>query len=125
MRDIKFRAYLKNKYIEVSEIHFWMDGNIYSVTASNGEFFRVSDDLHVVQYTGVSDIDKCEIYEGDVVDINGLSCNGVVVFESCCYKVKTVFGNYYELMSVYKDSRVVGNIHSNPEMLKLSKSNPS
>ena len=111
MREIKFRWYdlLDNKmhYID------WGD-----ITKGNGLPHYASTDYVLMQYTGLKDTNKNDVYEGDI-----LRC-----YDPCTlieYKLTVKFehgafgvSGFYLDTVIYGGSEVIGNIHENPEMLK-------
>ena len=124
MRGLKFRAWDKR--------WSWMDYDFY--LSSKGVAFETpsttydtpnieieeQDNLEIMQYTGIKDIDGVEIYEGDVIDRLHDKL-GYVVFSGCsfCRRVLTPKGaRDYHLSA--EDSpliKIIGNIHENPELL--------
>ena len=122
MRTIKFRG----KSILTDE---WLYGDLVH-SADNKRFGILVHDKGsydecevapetVGQFTGLYDCDGKEIYEGDILDFNGLTVEvrfvrGVFAFlangnldEELCGDCRT------DLFA-----KVIGNIHDNPELLK-------
>lgn len=126
MREFKFRAW--NTFERKWEFGYeYPNLGGFSLTGEivlMGELNSVSLDtlLHCVifmQYTGLKDINGKEIYEDDVLEINNKK--GVVIFESGCYfllydKVSPM-DYLFDLKNINKT--IIGNIHENPEILKI------
>ena len=85
MRELKFRAWIKEFKImkEVSSMH--LNTKKCTVTAKPGGFGRPDisftfDEVELMQFTGVLDMDGTEIYEGDIVQcFAGLDTTDMVV----------------------------------------------
>jgi uncharacterized phage protein (TIGR01671 family) len=129
MRDFKFRAWDKKKktwtnYQIIDDMTYFMD-KITGVWHRDDEFKR----FKLLQYTGMQDKNKKEIYEGDIikiVDENGVideldpntGFGTVIWFEEYAFwyvdKIENGLGgiiNYYNV-------EVIGNIYDNPELLR-------
>ncbi|MBK5723035.1 hypothetical protein JGH11_19380 [Dysgonomonas sp. Marseille-P4677] len=154
MRSIKFRAYQKNakRMLPVVNIGFDSNGIIESVSVDNngcnGEY-NVSPRLHtfykgdniynlelleLMQFTGLTDKNGKEIYEGDKV-IHPVYSKSTIIYSQkylgLAYEYIHYFneGNIGEPMHevricplcgdiFLKDLELIGNIHDNPELLK-------
>lgn len=124
MREIKFRAWLKEKKIM---------GEVLGIDILHKEIFFSNEDvdcyehvdfknIELMQYTELKDKNNKEIYEGDIVKLRANHGIGVVkyydewgafVVEYVKSKPLVVLG-----MSYYKeDIEVIGNIYENPELL--------
>lgn len=74
---------------------------------------KKQSDLKLMQFTGITDINKKLIYEGDIVNDDELG-KGVVVFNDGCFYVK--FNNDIQFLSS-KRFEVIGNIFDNPNLV--------
>lgn len=133
MRDIKFRAYIKdtnkrvpseiNKIVEVKSLHLGSRKAIigYSKSSSNYGNYSISfDDIELMQYTGLHDKNGEEIYEGDIVYVASEDENAFILWdkETARYIIQfkgwcADFDNYYG-----KELEVIGNIYDNPDLLE-------
>lgn len=128
MREIKFRAWLKEKkeMIDNARPDFFCKHLHYLCDNSSGgqDVLGVStEDIELMQYTGLKDMREKEIYEGDIVKLRANHGIGVVkyydewgafVIEYIKSKPLVVLG-----MSYYKeDIEVIGNIYENSELIK-------
>ena len=107
MRSIKFRAWNKGKMH--NDFTFGEDSVNYG--------FKTAV-ITIMQYTGLKDIDNIEVFEDDVVYIEGhyesdtwvVSCYIQVVIEDGGFNL-----DYADIKNF--DIRVVGNIYENKELL--------
>ena len=76
----------------------------------------------VEQFTGLSDKNGVEIYEGDVVGRNNYIEIGAVVYEDSCFIVDRPTGHQNEYIEwpteFFVDCEVIGNIYENSDLLK-------
>jgi hypothetical protein len=95
MREIKFRRWCET----------WMDNTPSWIGLIDGEF---SSECELMQYTGLTDKNGKEIYEGDII----LHPSG--------RRYKVEIPSCYELVwtGEVKKIEVEGNIYENPELLE-------
>ena len=109
MRKIKFRAWDKtNKKMwqypfGLYDVPFWI-GDEISKSEKRGE---------IMQFTGLKDKNRKEVYEGDIVMIN-LKLISVISFKNGKFGYKD--REYH--FSLDEDIKILGNIYENPELLK-------
>ena len=124
MREIKFRAWLKEKKIigKVLGIDILHKEIYFSNENINCYEYTEFKDIELMQYTGLKDMREKEIYEGDIVKLRANHGIGVVkyydewgafVVEYIKPRPLSVLGiNYYK-----EDTEILGNIYENPELL--------
>ena len=150
MREIKFRAYIYDltnedshpleidvragKLWDVVSINF--KDRIVEIIDDDGnvwEYELNSDEIALVQYTGLKDQNDAEIYEGDIVKFDPQSpCGdefynpldgeiGEVIFDFGSFVVRPIDKKRESLrfsLSELGDWVVLGNIYENPEFLQ-------
>jgi hypothetical protein len=114
MREIEFRAWEKNLK-EIIPIH---SINFEAKMVNRESAWRLFDEVELMQYTGLIDIQGKPIFEKDVIqDDEGFRWN---VF----YKHGSFYAECTDLMaeqllsSVNLFGKVIGNIYENPELVK-------
>jgi uncharacterized phage protein (TIGR01671 family) len=123
MREIKFRAWDKKNKVMIYDFSYYCKlGENYAIYDFDTDVDEcISDDVELMQFTGLKDKNGKEIYEGDIMR------NSQLLREWTLEKVE--FGKildpdweeytygYFD----YTDGEVIGNIHENPELLKENK----
>jgi len=119
MREIKFRVWCNNKK-EFENDPCMIDeaGSIFQVY--KGRFIPCSRETHIVeQYTGLKDKNGVDIYRNDIVE--AFKHNETrFVYEVTERAGVLWFGNWnwIEFQNIFRNLKVIGNIHQNPELLE-------
>ena len=100
-REIKFRAWIK------AQERFAKDGFTIDYAIQDSDYI-------LMQYIGLKDKNGVKIYEGDVMDNDGLMVEVAFVGGAFC-KCNDV-GQW--LIIDPDECKVIGNIYENPELLK-------
>jgi len=131
MREARFKIWDKKrkKWVHKTPV------NLLGETILLGEFMRRPDgthvrleelnDMEIIQYTGLKDKNKKEIYEGDVVilynwDEDCWDVLRTVEFSEGSFMVTDIdnSGTCSIQMVELSECRIIGNIYENPELLK-------
>lgn len=109
MREIKFRVW------DNDENNFWGEGRSLSLVSLVSDSIVNDDSTVLEQYTGLTDANGVEVYEGDIISayVHGFPEIGIVEYSEFC---EWVFGNI-RINEVISSVEVSGNIHENPELL--------
>lgn len=125
MREIKFRAFLKNwgQIVEVRAINFEqgivrhedVDWDMVRNKEMPVKKETLLSNCKLMQYTGLKDKNGLEIYEGDICKFKDV-WPVIVSFKTGNF----VIGKYEDLLlsQCHKDITVIGNIYQNPELLE-------
>ena len=125
MREIKFRAWVKEKkaIFEVILIDY-VSKNVTYILEKIGHLLSIRDakfnEIELMQYTGLKDKNGKEIYEGDIVKF----LNGIFEVIWCNEKASFILKNkeYKEFLNfIYENNNgmeIVGNIYQNLELYK-------
>lgn len=135
MRKIKFRAwssfgsYMHTvgmiKFVQENVIHVYDDNFEYI-----GEISKITNEVELLQYTGLKDKNVKEIYEGDILKVfhfqesnkkKHYMIKEVAWKEDVAqfyFKCNDEFQNQLYVLLRYSECEVIGNIYENPELLE-------
>ena len=117
MREIKFRGRDEQGRWHFGMLRQWRDQS-FAIETTQGLAVDFVDPATVGQFTGLTDKDGKEIYEGDIVawDDGTPPSPSAVRWDS--YYGYFVIMKSLILGHACKAVRVIGNIHDNPELLE-------
>jgi uncharacterized phage protein (TIGR01671 family) len=130
-RVIKFRAWNGSEMVMPQEKSYYQRyisfcGNIIQKSSEGMACFggtdrwRVESDLHVMQFTGLTDKNGVDIYEGDICIwyINDLERLGEVYYHDQSFEMRSPSMGYIGWDANRGEIEVIGNIYQNLELLK-------
>lgn len=122
MQDLKFKVFYEpsGKIYDVLAMDF-IKKNV-TVEYKKGKTQVVGMIFcHIMQYTGLKDINGVEIYEGDVIEFltyDGEIFRAHVVFERLAFKALDTEDECYDYdFDSLIDIEVIGNIYKTPDLL--------
>lgn len=133
MKPIKFRAWdsRNNQMHHRLKIKFGLKGTMVLVGASDNEVDRwltlPNNVVKLMQFTGLLDKNKKEVYEGDILRVKCLDKYHTEIFEAviqwyqpeCLYHLqeKTSHGYRYWGTQQTESIEIIGNIYESPELI--------
>lgn len=116
-REIKFRAW-DMPFGPKEPMQEMVHGKASSILA----FAEMSPDKYIVeQFTGLTDENGKDIYEGDLVLLTNEYQDPIYIYEVVFDEAKFEIsgdGGCYDLDEVFMNCEVIGNVHTNPELLE-------
>ncbi len=78
-----------------------------------------NDDVELLQFTGLTDVNGNEIYDGDLVRLTDDLEDPIykVTFDEAKFEISGG-GVCYDLNEEFMNCEVIGNVHTNPELLE-------
>lgn len=120
MREIKFKAWHKDKKCWISIC----PQSGYGLNLDNGQIYynglNITERIDLLQYTGLKDKNKKEIYEGDILkDEENFLWKAVVIDGGWAIECIDLIGMQCLTMTETRHFEIVGNIYENPELLEV------
>jgi len=132
MREIKFRWWLP-EYKQMYYPKFIENGISYMINAADGQLavadnkyrgsnYTISAHSNLMQFTGLTDKNGKEIYEGDIVLAFNQKPFVEAIKKKCVFKNASFVFEQHHLDSATRtlassDCEVIGNIYENPTLL--------
>lgn len=128
MREIKFRAWDIRRQVlaPVLDLKWLQVGNYrLRVNASHGpdDYIPMLDgEYELMQFTGLTDKNGVEIYEGDILRFPNRPYykNVRVAMESGAYRLFNPAGSYLYPLGQTPEVEVIGNIYENADLLEAT-----
>ena len=120
MREIKFKVWDKEnkEMLDLEDLHYEFGKMSIRTTMYNSYFD--TEDMVLMQYTGLKDITGKEIYEGDIVKVRTVTTcvTGYVEYDAEYCEYRVIINNN-EYVSLWKqlEIEVLGNIYENKNLL--------
>ena len=119
-REIKFRAYSSNRkemLYQEDKMSFNIDFKQQKVLISKNQNDYIGgsfDNLPIMQFTGLKDVNGKDIYEDDILE-HPNSGRFEIKFED--YGFYLFYNGYKQISHTTEYMEIIGNIHENPELL--------
>lgn len=111
-REIKFRAWDN----ETKDLRQYEEISGICLSALN------ATDWDLEQFTGLKDSNGDDIYENDLVLLDPDDPPYQVIFDEGKFELSNDYlGLVYDLSEEHMDCEIIGNVHTNPELLEADK----
>lgn len=124
MRDIKFRVWDKRWNKMIYDVQDTFEENYTLGIDYFGQYLNNEYSFEVMQYTGLKDCNRKEIYEGDILNVSNKYSGSfqpiIIIFEDGCFKGQA----YHKMTKPFMlDTpitvlEIIGNIYENKDLIK-------
>lgn len=118
-REIKFRAWHKNRKTFL-DFDWAVDklGRTFSIL-DKCVYDEFTDEIELMQYTGLKDMNGVEIYENDIVKAYRTCKSDLITFANGSFGIAPDYWHSFEsFTNFYGKCEVIGNKFQNPELLE-------
>jgi uncharacterized phage protein (TIGR01671 family) len=121
----KFRAWDKENgcWASIDSVALCDDGSVaYLLSADDDEPPYLEEDVEIMQYTGLDDVNGKPIYEGDIVKAYRTCKSDLITFANGSFGIAPDYWHSFESFTdFYGKCEVIGNKFQNPELLEVEK----
>jgi len=121
MREIKFRAWHKNRKTFL-DFDWAVDklGRTFSIL-DKCMYDEFTNEIELMQYTGLDDVNGNPIYEGDIVKAYRTCKSDLITFANGSFGIAPDYWHSFEsFTNFYGKCEVIGNKFQNPELLEVT-----
>jgi len=118
MHEIKFRAWDKIEKKWINNVLYSSEWQQFCYVQNNSFIWQDKNNFNIVEYTGLKDKNRKEIFEKDIIILNKLDDRKFVVIENYLdWYGSHEYCLHCEIGNIEDDIEIIGNIYENPELL--------
>ena len=118
MREIKFRAWNPQLKLMYAKVLVGSQGAVKSISGDTVCYYN-DNEIRIMQYTGLKDKNGKEIYEGDILSLDGeIWCSVDWSDGGFHIMASETQGKSPLIQERSKRFEVIGNIYENPDLLE-------